>query len=80
MDHKDKLTNIHGLHAYQNVRAAVEGKGPSDEYGCYEWVPNLQKTSGNSCQLNYSPFEQLTVGNWTKLPQAQSIVGYNYTE
>jgi hypothetical protein len=72
-------TNIHGLHAYQNVRAGSEGKGPSSTYGCYEFVPDLQKTNGNSCQLNYTPFESATVGDWTKLPQAQSIVDYTYT-
>jgi hypothetical protein len=80
MDSKDKLTNIHGLHAYANVRAGIEGKGPSDQYGCYEWVPNLQKTTGNSCQLNYGPWEQNTVGDWTKLPQSSQIVDYTYTE
>jgi len=76
----DKLTNIHGLHAYQNVRAGVEGKGPSSEYGCYEWVPNLKKTSGNSCELDYFNFESNTVGSWTKLPQNREIVNYTYTE
>lgn len=77
---KDKMTNIHGLHAYQNVRAGIEGKGPSDEYGCYEWVPNLQKTPGNSCQLNYTPFEASTIGDFTKLNNWQKFAKYNYTE
>ena len=80
MDNKDKLTNIHGLHAYQNVRAGVEGKGPSDQYNCYEWVPNLKKTSGNSCELNYKPFENETVGNFTSLPNWQNFANYTYTE
>ncbi len=80
MDGKDKLTNIHGLHAYQNVRAAVEGRGPADQYGCYEWTPNLQKTSGNSCQINYGPFEQTTIGDLTKLPSWQKFASYTYTE
>ncbi len=79
MDNRDNLTNIHGLHAYQNIRAGSEGKGPSSDYGCYEFVPNLKKTSGNSCELNYNPFESNTVGNWTKLPQAKSITGYMYS-
>lgn len=77
---KDKLTNVHGLHAYKNVRAAVEGRGPSDDYGCYEWIPTLQKTPGNSCTTNYNTYESSTVGNWTQLPQAQSILGYKYTQ
>lgn len=76
----DKLTNIHGLHAYQNKRAGVEGRGPSQEYGCYEWVPNLTPTSGNSCQLNYFDFEQNTVGDWTRLPANKGITNYTYTE
>lgn len=80
MDGKDKMTNIHGLHAYQNVRAGIEGKGPSDEYGCYEWVPNLTKTSGNSCQLNYTPFENNTVGDFSKLSNWQNFASYTYTE
>jgi hypothetical protein len=76
----DKLTNIHGLHAYDNVRAGSEGKGPSDDYGCYEFLPALDKTKGNSCQLNYSTYEANTVADFTKLPQAQSFVNYNYTQ
>jgi hypothetical protein len=80
MDNRDNLTNIHGLHAYQNVRAAVEGRGPSDKYGCYEWVPNLQKTPGNSCQLNYTPFEAVTTGDFTKLSNWQNFANYTYTE
>lgn len=80
MDGKDNMTNIHGLHAYQNVRAGIEGKGPSDQYGCYEWIPNLQKTPGNSCQLNYTPFEQNTIGDFTKLPNWQKFASYTYTE
>lgn len=79
MDNKDKYTNIHGLHAYSNTRASSEGKGPSDQYGCYEWTPGLHKTPGNSCQINYSPYTDRTVGDWSTLPQAQSIVGYKYT-
>jgi len=80
MENKDKMTNSHTLHAYQNVRAGVEGKGPSDQYGCVEWVPNLKKTSGNSCELNYSPFEVSTVGNFTSLPSWQNFASYTYTE
>lgn len=80
MDGRDKMTNIHGLHAYKNVRAAVEGRGPSDQYGCFEWVPNLEKTSGNSCMINYTPFEPDTTGDWTKLPEFRSIVDYKYKQ
>lgn len=76
----DKLTNIHGLHAYQNVRAGVPGQGPSSDYGCFEWEPRLKKSDGNSCVFDFSSVEPRTVGDWTKLPQARSIVGYQYTQ
>lgn len=80
MDGRDKMTNIHGLHAYQNVRAGSEGRGPSDDYGCFEFLPNLQKTSGNSCELNYTPFESNTTGDFSKLPNWQKFASYNYTQ
>jgi hypothetical protein len=76
----DKMTNIHGLHAYQNIRAGVEGKGPSDSYGCYEFIPNLGKTSGNSCELNYSKFENETAGDFTSLPSWKQFSSYNYQQ
>ena len=80
MDNRDNMTNIHGLHAYQNIRAGAEGRGPSDQYGCYEFVPNLVKTSGNSCELNFKPFEQQTVGDFTSLPNWQNFASYTYTQ
>ncbi len=80
MDNKNKLTTTHTLHAYKNERAGVEGKGPSDDYGCVEWIPNLKKTPGNSCQINYGPFEQNTVGDFTKLPSWQKFAPNTYTE
>lgn len=76
----DKLTNTHSLHAYQNMRAGVEGKGPSDQLGCVEWIPALKKTSGNSCELNYSPFESNTTGDFTSLPSWKKFASYNYTQ
>jgi hypothetical protein len=80
MDNRDILTNIHGLHGTVNVRAGIEGKGPSDHYGCYEFLPNLKKTTGNSCELNYTPFEQQTVGDFSKLSNWQNFSNYNYTQ
>jgi hypothetical protein len=80
MDKRDNLTNIHGLHAYQNIRASSEGKGPSDQYGCYEFLPSLKKTSGNSCELNYGTYESSTVGDFTKLPNWKNFANYTYTE
>ncbi len=66
-------TNIHSLHAYQNIRAGVDGQGPSADYGCYEWVPTLTKTNNNSCKNNYSTYEQYTVGDFTKLNNWKSF-------
>ena len=43
-----------------------------------KWLPNLRKTPGNSCQLDYSNYEPMTVGTWSDLPQAKNIVGYTY--
>lgn len=80
MDGRDNMTNIHGLHAYQNVRAGSEGRGPSDAYGCYEFVPNLEKTSGNSCQLKYSTWENETTGDFTKLQNWKNFAGYSYNQ
>jgi hypothetical protein len=76
----DPYTNAHGLHAYINKRAAVEGKGPSNKIGCYEWVPNLVPSQGNSCELNYKPFEAMTVGDLTKLPSWQNFAKYSYSQ
>lgn len=76
----DPFTNIHGLHAYQNIRAGSEGKGPSSNYSCYEFVPNMKKTSGNSCELDYSNFEANTTGDFTKLNNWRSFDSYNYTQ
>ena len=60
------FTDMHGLHAYKNVRAGSEGKTPSNEYGCYEFVPGLV-AKDNTCKIDYSTFESNTVGNWTAL-------------
>ena len=75
---EDKLTNIHTLHSFENLRAAAEGKGPSDSYGCKEWIPSLKKTPGNSCELDFSRFENNTVGNYMKLNN--NFTKYNYTQ
>ena len=77
---KDPYTNIHGLHAYENIRAASEGKGPSDVYGCYEFVPNLSKSAGNTCQLDYNNFESNTVGDFTKLDSWKQFSNYRYQQ
>jgi len=80
MDERDMYTNIHGLHAYENVRAAIPGKGPSQGvYGVYEFIPNLKKTSGNSAELNYTPYVGAQVGDFTVLPSWQAFSKYNYS-
>lgn len=71
------LTNSHGLHAYTNIRAASEGKGPSSVYGCNEWIPNLSANSDDSCSMDVPRVYQ-QVGDWTKLKQNQSLVRYSF--
>lgn len=71
------LTNSHGLHGYDNIRAITEGKGPSSVYGCLEWIPNLNSTSDDSCSMN-PPNAYQQVGDWTKLSQNKSIVNYSF--
>lgn len=73
----NKVTNSHALHAYKNERASMEGSGPSQDYGCYEWTPRLTKTQGNSCTLDQYPAYQ-TVGAWNQLSQNASVVDYSF--
>lgn len=74
----DITTNIHGLHSTKNLRAGIEGKGPSDEYGCYDWAPVLSKTDGNSCQIRYDTYEKNTVGDFTKLDSWKKFSEYKF--
>ena len=67
-----KETNIHGLHAYENIRAGSAGQGPSNAYGCFEWIPG-QGQYGNKCILDY-PAAYQTVGDWSKLPEFTNLV------
>lgn len=71
-------TNMHGLHAYKNERAGTEGTGPSNIYGCYETVPNLKPSAGNTCELDYDKFAANSVANWTNTEQGKRITRYNY--
>lgn len=71
------LTNSHNLHAYDNIRAITEGKGPVDAYGCMEWIPNLSPTADGSCAMN-PPKAYQQVGDWTKLSQNKSLVNYSF--
>jgi hypothetical protein len=59
----NKITDSHGIHAYDNIRANAEGQTPSETYGCYEFVPNLSKNDKGSCKINI-PVEYQQVGNW----------------
>jgi hypothetical protein len=67
-----EITNIHGLHAYKNIRAGAEGQGTSNTYGCYENIPSL-KNVGGKCETDYSKFEVNTVGDFTKLNNWQKF-------
>jgi hypothetical protein len=71
-------TNMHGLHAYKNIRAGSEGKGPSNVYGCYESIPNLKDPGNNTCITDYDEFEANTVGNFTKLDNWKKFANYTY--
>lgn len=74
---KYEITNSHALHAYRNIRASTENTGPSKVYGCYEWIPKLKETDGNSCMLDqYKEYQQ--VGDWTKLGENRELVNYTY--
>jgi len=82
LDKSALATDSHALHAYKNIRAGTEGSNQSQVYGCYEWVPTLQKTGDGSCKIDPNPAYQM-VGDWTKLPNAKtdllnSVVGYNW--
>lgn len=71
------ITNAHGLHAYDNIRAAIPGSGPSSVYGCYEFIPNLAQTAGDSCMIDQYPAYQ-QIGDWSKIPESKNIVSYQY--
>jgi len=68
-----KVTDAHQTHAYQNIRAGLEGQGPSNELDCYEWVPRISpdKQTG-TCIMNQEPAYN-TVGDWTKLPMYNNL-------
>ena len=77
------LTNIHSLHAYENVRAGSPGQNTvGGSYGCYSWIPSNAKQAETCVLAQPGPYQ--TVGDWSKLPQYQSIVttgkGHNPTE
>jgi hypothetical protein len=72
------MTNMHGLHAYENVRAGTEGKGPAGVYGCYESIPNLKVGNNGACVTDYDKFEANTIGNWQNTEQGKRITQYNY--
>lgn len=68
-----KITNAHQVHAYQNIRAANPGQGPSKELGCYEWIPNVSSDKeAGTCVLDQEPvYDQ--VGAWNKLPMYANL-------
>ena len=69
-----EATNIHGLHAYKNIRAASAGQITTPTYGCYEDVPNLKVDKNGMCVYDYK-FSAETVGNWTKLKEFDGTMG-----
>jgi hypothetical protein len=68
-----KYTNIHGIHAYENIRAGSAGQGPSQNFACFEHIPSLGKGPGDTCYLQQpAPYAQ--VGVWSDLPEFNNIV------
>ncbi len=74
-----KVSNSHQIHSFQNLRAGMPGTGPSEELGCYEWVPRVSSNKEtNSCVLNPEPvYEQ--VPSWNKLPVYNNLQNVKYT-
>ena len=74
-DGSNYFTNVHGLHAYKNIRAG--GVGQSSKSGCYESIPGIAKSGTGTCMMSPNPvYEQ--VGNWTSLPENKSIIAASF--
>jgi len=68
-----KVSDSHQVHSYANIRAGMPGQGPSNDLGCYEWVPRVTSDkSTNSCVLNPEPVYE-TVPSWYKLKEYSQI-------
>lgn len=78
MPWQKKVTNSHQIHSFQNLRASMPGTGPSNEFGCYEWVPRITSNDKtNACVLNPEKvYEQ--VGSWNKLPMYSDLQNIKY--
>jgi hypothetical protein len=70
---EEYVPEIHGLHAYKNVRAGSAGQTTSPEYGCYEDIPNLKMGKNNVCEYDYK-FSSNTVGDFTQLSNWQNQI------
>ncbi len=69
----ENMTEIHGLHAYKNVRAGSAGQTTNSKYGCYEDLPNLKIGKNNVCEYDYK-YEKETVGDFTKVSGWQNSI------
>lgn len=73
-----KISNSHQIHAMQNIRASVEGQGPANNLGCYEFIPRISTSQGhNTCALNQRKIYS-QVGQWNLLPQYSNIQYSNF--
>lgn len=73
-----KISNSHQVHAMQNIRASVEGQGPANELGCYEFTPSLSVSGdNNTCALN-QPAVYSQVGQWNLLGQYSNMQYANF--
>lgn len=67
-----KVTNIHSLDSYENVRAASAGQSTNGAYGCGEWIPTYSH-KGSNCLPGYNP-PYAQVGNWLALSESRPII------
>lgn len=73
-----KISNSHQIHAMQNTRASVEGQGPANVLGCYEFTPRISVSGqNNTCALNQQQVYS-QVGQWNLLPQYSNVQYSNF--
>jgi hypothetical protein len=67
-----KMTNIHSLDSYQNVRAGSAGQDTNGAYGCGQWIPSYTQKD-DYCLPGYNP-PYAQVGNWLNLAENKSLI------
>lgn len=73
-----KISNSHQVHAMQNTRASMEGQGPANTFGCYEFTPRISVSGQhNTCSLNQQEVYS-QVGQWNFLPKYNNVQYANF--